>query len=134
VSWLLLVGGCVGGAGLSAEYLLYLQCLTLIYLCSVSWLLLAAGCVGGAGLPAEYSLYLQCLTLFYLCSVSWLLLVGGCVGGAGLLILCVLVLCNVLKRKQKKKHNFGIKKSWHSVSLQFVLNFQQLFYFIFLIR
>lgn len=48
-------------------------------------------------------------------TVSWLLLVGGCVGGAGLLLLLlVLLTCNIIKRKQKKKHNFGIKKSWHS--------------------
>ncbi|XP_023330703.1 synaptotagmin-11, partial [Eurytemora carolleeae] len=36
-----------------------------------------------------------------------------CLGGAGVLLLGAALACHLVRKKGKKKHNFGIKKSWH---------------------
>lgn len=47
-------------------------------------------------------------------AVSWAVLVGLCIAGAGCCILVTALVCHCIKKKNtKKKHNFGIKKSWH---------------------
>ena len=48
--------------------------------------------------------------------VSWLVFVGVCAGVCGVLILGGAILCHLSRAKnKKKKHNFGIKKSWNQV-------------------
>lgn len=45
--------------------------------------------------------------------VSWLLFVLVCVGGAGILLVGTALICHLARKKNKKKYNFGIKKSWN---------------------
>jgi hypothetical protein len=46
-------------------------------------------------------------------AVSWAVLVVCVIGGAAACILLTALVCHCVKKRQKKKHNFGIKKSWH---------------------
>lgn len=45
--------------------------------------------------------------------VSWLVFVLVCVGVCGVVILGGAIICHFSRKKGKKKHNFGIKKSWN---------------------
>jgi hypothetical protein len=38
-----------------------------------------------------------------------------CVGGAGILLVGTALICHLARKKNKKKYNFGIKKSWNQV-------------------
>jgi len=46
-------------------------------------------------------------------TVSWIVFVLLCVGGAGVLLVGAALVCHLARKRGKKKHNFGIKKSWH---------------------
>lgn len=45
--------------------------------------------------------------------VSWVVFVVVCVCGAGLVLVGAALLSHLVRKRGKKKHNFGIKKSWH---------------------
>merc|ERR1712038_1977727 len=56
-------------------------------------------------------------------AVGWAVLLGVCAGVAGLVILAVVLLCSWRKsRREGKKHNFGVKRSWEQRTF---LNFKK---------